>query len=306
MTPASDRLEQLMADTQKAAALVDVPFKEDIVWKLLNTYETGFMEDAVSFRITTKEQQELNLRYQTLRPNDPYTVAVKNGFLTPNGHPAYDVMDELQRKRPDAGYFIDIGVTHGLEKIWGYFVRPFSMDEVCDLASMPQSLKSRRTLFKELGLNWISAIGVDYIGRTMNLYFLQGLFPNSPDIAAHTISILGFDVPDRDELEFNGTAFVLYPTFTWESDHVERLSYAQGGPQDNIPAHWSSLINQFAGAVPLYSTPRLFTFNTCYGRQIPSYYKLEADYEGRIFTHTIQHLIEGGLKRIDAEKSRLS
>lgn len=296
-------LQQLMADIKKAAAIINVPCQDDIVWRLLTTYEQGFTEDAVSFRITTKDAQELNVRYQTLRPNDPYQVALKNGFLNRTDHPMHEVMVELQQKRPDAGYFIDIGVTHGLEKIWGYFAWPFSIDEVCDLDSMPRSLKTRRDLFKTLGINWISAIGVDYIGQTVNIYALSGLFPNSAEIAAQTIAASGFEVPDQEELEFNGSAFVIYHTFSWESDEIARLSYSQVGPQENVPVHWHPLINRFAAEVPLRSQPRLYTYNTCYGHKIPNYYKLEADYEGRIFTHTIRHLIEGGLKRIEAEKT---
>jgi hypothetical protein len=300
------KLHRLMDDTKKAAEIINIPCNEEIIWKLLNAYETGFTEDAVSFRITTKDAQELNLRYQTLRPNDPYKVAVENGFLTPTRHPVHEVMPELQKKRPEAGYFVDLGVTHGLEKIWGYFVHPFTMDELCELESMPRSLKNRCEQFKMLGLNCISAIGVDYIGHSLNIYFLKGLFPNSPEISAQTIREFNFDVPSQDELEFNGDAFVIYPTFTWESDNVERLSYAQGGPQQIIPSYWSPLINKFAAEAPLYSDPRLFTFNTCYGHQMPNYYKLEADYEGRIFNHTIQHLIAGGMKRMEEDNLKFA
>jgi len=292
-------LETLMADIKRAAALMNIPCADEIVWDILLAYEEFFTEQAVAFRITTKEQQELNVRYQTLRPHDPYEIALQHGFLRRNGHPVHKVMPALQKMRPEAGWLIDIGVTHGLEKIWGYFVKPFSIEEVCAMPFMPPSLRNRLDLFKQYSLNWVSVIGVDYIGHSVNIYFLLGSFPNSPEIAARTIADFGFEVPSQEELEINGNGFVLYPTFTWDSDEVERLSYAGAGPLEKVPVHWHPLIKRFAEEAPLRSNPRMFTFNPCYVRGKPKYYKLEADYHGNIFA-MVGPVIDGAVKAAQA------
>jgi len=253
----------------------------------------------VGFRITTKEKQELNVRYQTLRPYDPYTVAIRHGFLTRNGHPVHRVIPELQALRPDAGYPIDIGVTHGLEKIWGYFVDPFTIEQVCAMSFMPPSVRNRLDLFKRYGLNWVSIISADYIGYSVNLYFIAGTFPNSAEIAGQLISECGFEVPSQDELAMNEKCFVMYFTFTWDSDEVERLSYALAGPQEAVPVHWHPLIKRFTDQVPVRANSRMFTFNPCYARGLPNYYKLEVDYFGNIFP-TVSPLIEGAVKAAQA------
>ncbi|MBI5958385.1 MAG: hypothetical protein HY866_06615, partial [Chloroflexi bacterium] len=219
-----------MADIKAAAEIAGAPCQDDVVWAILNAYETYFSEDAVAFRITTKATPELNVRYQTLRPHDPYAIALEHGFLKRVNHPAHDVVTELRAKRPDAGFLIDIGVTHGFEKIWGFFATPLSIEEVCALKSTPQSLRSHLDLFKHYGLNWVSVVGVDYLSHTTNPYFMKGSFPNSPEIAAQMVVDMGFELPSAEDNNFNSGAFVLYPTFTWDSSSVERVSFACVGP----------------------------------------------------------------------------
>jgi len=290
-------LTELASDIKLAAEIAGAPFQDEIVWALLKAYEPWFTNYAVAFRITTKPTPELNVRYQTLNPHDPYAIALENGFLTRTDHPVHDVVWELQALRPDAGYLIDIGVTHGFEKIWGYFPEPFSIEEICALDSMPQSLKDDLPLFKHYGLNWVSAVGVDYLGNSTNPYFVKGAFPNDADIAARFVVDAGFARPSDEENQHNGSAFVVYPTYTWDSGEIERLSYACVGSQAQVPTHWHPLIKKFAEQVPLRGPVRGFTWNTCYGRGIPNYYKLEGDYRGNVVQY-IAPLIEGVGKKM--------
>lgn len=285
-----------MDDIKLAASIVGAPCQDEIVWAILNAYQTFFLEDVAAFRITTKAAPELNVRYQTLRPNNPYKVAVDHGFLTPNGHPIYRLFDQVQALRPEAGYFIDLGVTHGFEKIWGYFVNPIDIKEVCALEAMPQSLKNRLDMFRHYGMQWVSCIGIDYYGMTVNPYFMKGTFPNNAEIAAQTVVDMGFERPSQEENEFNGEGFTIYPTFSWDSNAIERLSYAGAGPQDQVPVHWDPIFKPFIEGVPLRAPVRGFTFNTCYGLEVPHYYKLEGDYWGNVLDKCIVPLLQGAAK----------
>jgi hypothetical protein len=285
-------LHALMGDIKKAASLTGIECQDDVVWRILTTFEQQFTHEPVAFRITSKSKLELNVRYQSLQPQDPYGVAVRNGLLQKTDHPVHQVMDELQEKHPEAGYFIDLGVTHGFEKVWGYFAHPLTIEEVCALDSMPISIKKRYGLFKQYGLNWVSCIGADYPSYTCNIYFLKGSYPCTPEISANIITDLGFPIPVENELAFNSEAFVFYPTFSWDSDEVLRLSFAGAGPQEAVPTNWHPLITTFAEGVPLRGPARMFTFNICYGQGIPNYYKIEADYHGDVFT-VIKPLIDG-------------
>ena len=294
-------LSKLMADIKKAAEIAGAPCQDDLVWDILNAYETYFLEEGVCFRITTKPTPELNVRYITLRSNDPYAVALEHGFLTRTDHPVHESIDELRRLWPDAGYLIDIGVTHGFEKIWAYFVDPLTIEEACALENMPPSFKNHMDLYKKYELNWVSVIGVDYLSNTMNPYFVSGTFPIDTEIAAQLTEDMGFPRPSEEDNVFNGSSFVMYPTFSWESDVVERVSFGHAGPQDQVPTHWNPLFNKFAKEVSLSSEHRTFTFNTCYGRNMPNYYKLEADYYGNIFAKT-GVLVENAIKTAQAAR----
>ncbi len=293
----NNSLTELVSDIRLAAEIAGAPFQDEIVWAILKAYEPWFTNYAVAFRITTKVIPELNVRYQTLTPHDPYAIALEHGLLTRTDHPIHDAIWELRALRPNAGYLIDIGVTHGFEKIWGYFAEPFTIEEICALDTMPQSLKDHLPLFKRYGLNWVSAVGVDYVANTTNPYFMRGSFPNDAEIAAQFVQDCGFERPSPEENEHNGQGFVIYPTFAWNSDAVERLSYACGGPQEQVPTHWHPLMKKFAEQVPLRGPVRGFTWNTCYGRGIPNYYKLEGDYRGNVFQY-IAPLIDGVLEKM--------
>lgn len=274
-------LEDLMADVQRAADIIEVPVA-DITWDIMRAYEEGFTEETVGFRITTQAERELNVRYQSLKPQDPYSVAVEHGFLMPTDHPVFDLVPELIAKRPDAGYFIDLGVTHGFEKIWGFFIKPFTIEEVCALKAMPPSVPAHMDLYKKHGLNWLGIIAVNYPSRTTNLYWLNGSFDTSPEIAAQIVVDCGFPRPSDFDNVFNSDGLGMYMTFSWDSDRIERISFCQGGPADVIPAHWPPLTHQFAAEVPLRAAERSFTLCTAYGHGHPDYVKIEGDYHNSI------------------------
>lgn len=291
-TTTAGTLEELKADVRKSAELLNLPIAE-VVWDIIDEFQQEFLENPVGFRITTKDDA-LNVRYQTLKAGYTYGRALKHNFITRKEHPVHDVMTELYQKYPDNGFLIDLGVTHGLEKIWGYFPEPMSIEQVAALESAPAAIAKNLELLKKYDLNWVGVIGVDYVSDSINIYFMRGSFPNSPEIAQKFVEEAGFPTPPAEDAPFNGDCFVLYLTFTWDSDQIERISYARAGTADEIPGHWDAPIHDFAAAVPLRGDMRTFTFNTCYRREAEPYYKLEADYRNTIPT-TVGPLIEGGI-----------
>ena len=276
-------LEDLMADVQRAADIIEVPVA-DITWDIMRAYEKGFTEDTVGLRITTKKRRELNVRYQSLAPQDPYSVAVEHGFLTPTDHPVYAICPELIRMRPEAGYFIDLGVTHGFEKIWGFFTNPLTIEEVCAMETIPASVPAQMDLFKQYGLNWCGIIAINYRARSMNLYWMDGSFDTSPEIAGQLVVDSGFPRPSDFDNAFNSKGLGMYMTFTWDSDRIERISFCQGGPAEAVPAHWPPLVHKYAAEVPLRASERGFALCTAYGHGHDDYVKIEGDYHGTIPT----------------------
>ena len=288
-------LEDLMADVQKAADIIEVPVV-DTVWDIMRVYEKNFLEDAVGFRITTQSKRELHVRYQTLKPyQNPYAIAVEHGFLKPTDHPIYALIPEMMSQRPEAGYFIDLGVTHGFEKIWGFFPNPFTLEEILAIKALPASVANYVDVFKKHGLTLFGAVAVNYPAQTVNLYWTGGSFDVNPEIAAQIVVDAGYPKPSDFDNEFNAKAVGSYMTFSWDSDRVERVSFCQGGPVELVPAHWPQQIHEFAAKVPLRSAERLCTFCTAYGHSHPDYVKFEGDYYGTI-AQIIGPLLEANIK----------
>lgn len=283
-----------MSDVQQTATLVGVPVA-DVNWDIMRVYEQNFLNNPVGLRITTKDEPELNVRYQTLTPQNTYGIAVEHGFIEEEDHPVYAVMRDLYQRYPEAGYFIDLGMSHGLEKMWGYFETPLSIETVAEMESLPDSIRKNLDVLKKYEMKWVSVIGVNYVEKSANIYFVRNSFPNSPELSRQFLLDIDYAAPPKVDNAFNGDAFVLYLTFSWDSDKIERVSYARAGTQEDIPQHWDSQIHEFAAQVPLRGDERTFTFNTCYGQGIPSYYKIEADYRNSIET-TVGPLIEGAVK----------
>lgn len=284
-------LEELMGDVRAAAVQLGVPVA-DVIWDIMRVYEHNFLNDPVSFRITTKPEAEMNLRYQTLNPQDTYRIAVENGFLTPNGHPVYDVMPEFYAMRPDAGYCLDLGVSHGYEKNWAFFAPPLPTATVLNMASLPPAMKNHLPLYQRYEMDWVSVFGVDYLNNSANIYFMGGSFPNSPELARQFILDLGFDEPPAEDAEFNGSGLVLYVTYTWDADVALRVNYTHFGPQETIPAHFPQAIHDFAATVPLRTDERNFAYSPTYVHNGPMYHKIEADYRNWIGKMAVGRLIE--------------
>lgn len=278
--PTTD-LTRLTGDIARAAELADAPFDHEKTRRILDAFEPYFSGSPVSFRTSTKARRELNVRYVELESlHDPYGIALAQDLI-PAGHPADEVMREIQARYPVLGYGVDFGAAYGVEKIWPFFPhRPQPLDRVCALPCLPASVGDAAGMMAKYDLTEVSIFGVDFRHRTVNLYFLKppGFF--APGRLAAMISELGFDVPNDELLQHCGTSVPIYFTFSWTSPVVERLCFAAVAPTpDAVPVHLHPIIERYVAGAPFATERRLFIYNVTMARG-GNFIKIENDYTG--------------------------
>ena len=287
-------LDDLYTDIVRTAGLVGVTCNKAAAWPVLEAYEEFFTGSAVAFRATSKPQpaSDLSVRYLDMeKPHDPYAIAVDHGLYTPQGHPVEAVLPELREHFPMLGYGIDMGVKHGFEKIWPFFVTAISMEQAYTLPSFPASVKAHAEYFARYDLKWFSLMALDYWKKTLNIYFMvnkPGLFP--PDKVEGMIWDLGFRVPSAQELEYNSRVVGVYYTFSWDSPLVERMSFGMAAAADQVPLSLTPVYEPIVTQAPFQTDERKFVYATCYTRHY-DYYKIEMDYTGTIADALMQSVV---------------
>ncbi len=274
-------LEVLFRDIEAAAQICEVEPLEDQYVPVMRTYEPFFTGAAVAMRTTSHPagKRDLDIRYvDTVQGYDPYPVAVEKGFLTPDGHPIYDLLPALNEAISFCGYGIDVSVTHGMRKIWPFMKARTTIEEVCRIPALPDSVRNAMDYYKKYDLSTVSLLALDYLSRTVNLYCFTGgreLF--TPQKVAGQIADAGFLVPPEDEVLTNATAASIYLTFNWDSPDIVRLSYVLPVPLEHVPLKLPEHLTRFIAEAPTYADERRYIYNTAYAHG-EVYTKMELDY----------------------------
>lgn len=274
-------LETLRQDIETAAQICEVtPLKDQYV-PVLSAYERFFTGSAVAMRTTSHPvgKRDLDFRYvDTVREYDPYPLAVQQGFLVPDGHPIYDLLPALNDRLSFCGYGIDVSVTHGLRKIWPFMETRTTIEDVCSIAALPDSVRNAMDYYKKYNLGTVSLLALDYVSRTVNLYCFAGgreLF--TPEKVTGQIADLGFTVPSEEEILTDATAASIYLTFNWDSPDIVRLSYVLPVPLEHVPLKLAPVLTRFIEEAPTYAEERRYIYNTAYTHG-EDYTKMELDY----------------------------
>jgi hypothetical protein len=279
-------IQELYQNIEIVADLVDVPVDRDQVRRILDVYREQFQWGAVSFRTTTKPvgKRELSVRYIDIEhDHDPYAMALEHGLLAKEDHPIDRFLDDARTHYPMMAHGVDIGVSHGIEKIWPLFNAALPVDDLFKLPSMPAAVKHYTDHFAKYDLKLFTLFAIDYYNKSMNIYFpikYPGQYP--PERCADMISDLGFTVPSPEELAINATTGIIYYTFTWESLKCERLSFGVPHvPVDQFPSHLHPVFERMCSKMPLVAPERKASIQTAY---LPDsrkdYLKIEVDYTG--------------------------
>ncbi len=279
-------LSLMSADIEKAAKIAEVSYDKNVVDKLLKIYEEQFSNPqvSISFRTTTKavEKRSLDVRYVDVwTSHDPYSMAIENGLLVKTGHPVNDLFHEIQSNFPIMGYGVDFGASKGFSKIWMRIPThmPVPIEKLHLISSFPASIKNYTSLLLKYSMDRIIMVGIDYINKSTNIYFVKSNFGKlSTEIVTGIINELGFTLPTNDLIEECTNAVFFYCTFSWDTPIIERLSFqCIAHDPSTVPVHLHPFLKEYILNAPILGEKRKFMYTVALSPK-GNYIKIENDY----------------------------
>ena len=277
-------LDGMLEDIVKAAEIAEVPYNKENIWRVLIAYRDFYSGTSVTFTTTTKPKEErgLAVRYVELKvPHDPYAIALENGLIIRRGYPIEDLYSEIKSIFPILGYGVDMDVQYGLIKIWTFLQIPQPINKAYQMSSLPASIRNHADYFSKYNLLDFSLFALDFRNLTTNLYFMvpePGIY--SPEKIAGIIGDVDLTVPSEELLMRCSKAATIYPTFSSDSDRIERICFGMVAYQPNeVPTHLHPVLEHFAEHAPFQSEKRRFIYSVTPSRR-GEYIKIENDYTG--------------------------
>jgi len=278
-------LDILVSDLKKISNFTGVKCNEKKIWKVINAYKTFFTGSSLSIRTTTlhKDLRDISVRYvELMNPHnpDPYVIAINNDLINPNGHPLHKMLSEIKEKFNVLGYGVDLDVRKGLAKIWS-LIAPTSIKNLYSMSNIPKSIVNYTKFFKKFGLTKFSLIALDFLHKSMNIYFMvKEPKTSSLELYKNILENLNFEINSSEVLEKCCDARTIYFTFNWESEVIERICFGMVCPtKENIPVEFHPLMKEFVEKVPFATENHKFIYSIPFTRK-NNYFKIENDYNG--------------------------
>jgi hypothetical protein len=287
-----------MVDLKRMSDVAEVTFNEAATRAVIDAYADFFESAPVAMRTTTKpkERRDLSVRYLDMLKKhepDPLATALVKGFVKNDGHPIYALYEETKERCGAFGFGVDLNVRSGFSKIWmAPDVARATLDEVTALPHLPQAAKNTRDHFARHGLNWFGLFGFDFVNRTTNLYFMIKQ-PGASRDYARLLADLDF-VPDRpDALAACSPAHVLYYSFSWEADTVQRVCFAMVcESRSQVPTNLDPLVNRCVADSAFMRGSQNCIYSVVWAPH-GHYFKIDNDYSGTMATDLVQAGVAG-------------
>ncbi|MFF1308055.1 aromatic prenyltransferase [Streptomyces sp. NPDC058307] len=229
----SAELTDLYSAIEETARVMGVASSRTKVSPVLTAYQHVMAQAVISFRAQTGPRGigDLDCRWTMLPKDlDPYRVALSSDLIAETDHPVGILPGEIHRQFPVNGYGFDFGVAGGFKKTWSFFdaAAPHSVAALGDLPSMPPSVSENLGFFTKHGLaDLVNTVGIDYVKRTVNLYFARpSAEAFAPDGVRSILRDAGMPEASEQLLHFSEQAFGVYTTMSWDTSKVERVTFA--------------------------------------------------------------------------------
>ncbi|WP_327180537.1 aromatic prenyltransferase [Streptomyces sp. NBC_01334] len=278
-------LDKVYSAVAETARLLNVPCSPDQVSPAVKAFGDELPGAHIVFSMAAGEQHRGELDFDfSLTPKglDPYATALANGLIEETDHPVGSLLAEIQARCAIASYGVEYGIVGGFKKSYAFF----PLDDFPPLAkfagipSMPPGLAEHVDTLTSLGLDdKVSAIGINYAKRTLNVYLAVAAVRTETKLAL--LRAFGFAEPDASVAEFVKRSFSVYPTIGWDSSAVERICFSvKTQNPGELPAPFHPEIETFANGVPhAYEGGREFVSAVALAPSGQAYYKLAAYYQ---------------------------
>ncbi|MEV7346316.1 aromatic prenyltransferase [Streptomyces sp. NPDC093544] len=278
-------LDQVYSAVEETARILGVPCSPGQVSPALTAFGDELPGAHIVFSMAAGERHRGELDFDfsvTPKGVDPYATALANGLIKETDHPVGSLLAEVQARCAIASYGVEYGIIGGFKKSYAFFpLDDFPpLVKFAGIPSVPPCLAGHVGTLTGLGLDdKVSAIGVNYPKRTLNVYLAVGAVEAEAKLSL--LRAFGFPEPDAQVAEFIRRSFSMYPTFNWDSSAVERICFSVK-TQDpwELPAPFDPEIEKFARDVPhVYAGGREFVSAVALTSSGEAYYKLAAYYQ---------------------------
>lgn len=282
-------IDELIAAVVTTAKAVGAYYDEPKLQATLIALADIFESSAVGYRTTTRNPRTINTRYFNLTvPHDPFQIVLDRGLLRQDNHPCMQIFPYIMENFPPvgntAGSGIDVGSAWGVEKIWVFMDPSESLSRILEIPGLPDSVHNNETLLRELGLDTIRVLGVDFRAKSVNLYFMAWEIPGglSPANVRRFIEAPGFTVPSEEFVTASCIAMCPYYTFSYQTDEIQRISFASHIPDSSLIPIFDPIMKTFINnaVTTEQAKQRLFYFNPTVARE-NWYTKIEMDFNER-------------------------
>lgn len=281
----SKKAEAVYSAIEEASGLLDIPFSRDRVLPVLEAFGDGVSEDSVVvLAMAGGERHRGDIDYNFTVPKevgDPYEIAVANGWIEETDHPVARLLPDIVERCAVTFYGVECGVVGGFKKTYIFFPLDNlgSLSTLASIPSMPRSVAEHARTFSGIGLEKrVSIVGIDYIRRTVNIYFMAGGLEEKT--ALSVLSDTGLPAPSTPQLlEFIQNSFSIYPTFGWDSSDIDRICFSVVSPDPTAyPTTLHSEIEEFARNAPYeYGGARVLVYGATISQK-EEYHKLGVYY----------------------------
>lgn len=278
-------LDKVYSAVEETARLLGVPCSPDQLAPALTAFGDELPEAHLVFSMAAGEAHRGELDFDfsvSTKGADPYATALANGLIKETGHPVDSLLKDLQASSAIASYGVEYGVIGGFKKTYAFF----PLDDFPPLAkfaaipSVPSCIAEHEDTLTNLGMDdKVSAIGINYAKRTLNVYLAVQAVEVETKIAM--LRAFGFPEPDATVTEFIKRSFSMYPTFSYDSSTVERICFSvKTQDPGELPAPFDPETEKFAGDVPhVYPGGREFVSAVALASSGEAYYKLASYYQ---------------------------
>jgi hypothetical protein len=282
--PESAELDAVYSAVEATSRLLGVPCSPAQVAPALKAFGHELPAAHIVFSMAAGERHrgEVDFDFSVTPRTDPYATALANGLIEETDHPVGSLLTDLQKRFAVASYGVEYGIVGGFKKSYVFFpLGDFPpLAEFAALPSAPSCLAGYVDTLTSLGLDdKVSALGVNYEKRTLNIYLASQAVETQNKLAL--MRAFGFPEPDASVAEFVKRSFSVYPTFSWDSSAVERICFSvKTQNPGELPAPFHPEIEKFASGVPhAYEGGREFVSAVALAPSGEAYYKLAAYYQ---------------------------
>lgn len=260
--------------------------REDKLRPIFECYKDIAERDSIYIKTTDRDlvPRELFVRFgHAAKWFDLAAMAKSSGIMDVYDNRAYKAYAAICAAIPVMGSMVDISTQGSIHKFYAFLTQnqqPLRKLRKC--ADLPASLFKNAPLLESWGCKRFGIFGVDLRHHSLNFYFYTSQMRFDQTCAKTMLTTLGFPLPSAEILTEIGGAAIIYFTFTYATDRIERICFTkvyEDSPE--IPVAMAPPLKDYIESAPLKAVKRNLLLGYTF-HNAGSYLKVELDYKASL------------------------